>query len=90
MNSMGLKRGIDWKIHLSVLLLSSITASVAHAEHPPIHTNPHAYVLQKLQSNDIVFLGATHKRKPLLEFISELLPLLPEKGVTHLGLEIAI
>jgi hypothetical protein len=89
MNSMGLKRGIDWKIHLSVLLLSSITASVAHAEHPTIHKDPHTYVLQKLKRNDIVFLGTTHKRKPILDFVSHLLPLLHETGTTHLGLEIA-
>jgi len=86
---MGLKRGIDWKIHLSVLLLSSITASVAHAEHPTIHKDPHTYVLQKLKRNDIVFLGTTHKRKPILDFVSHLLPLLHETGTTHLGLEIA-
>jgi uncharacterized iron-regulated protein len=89
MNSMGLKKWIDWKIHLSLLLLSSITASVVFAEHPPIHKEPRTYVLQKLQSNDIVFLGTRHKRKPILDFVSHLLPLLHETGTTHLGLEIA-
>jgi uncharacterized iron-regulated protein len=86
---MGLKKWIDWKTYVFLLLLSFIITSMAYAEHPTIHKDPHTYVLQKLKSNDIVFLGTTHKRKPLLEFISELLPLLHETGATHLGVEIA-
>jgi hypothetical protein len=89
MNSMGLKKVIYWKIYVFLLLAVLLISSVAFAEHPPIHTNPQSYVLQKLQRNDIVFLGTTHKRKPVLEFISKLLPLLHETGTTHLGVEIA-
>ena len=53
-----------------------------------IYLNPRLYVLEKLKSSDIVFLGMTHKRPPLLEFVRDLLPHLHEVGVTHLGLEI--
>ncbi len=47
-----------------------------------------AYILDKLHTHDIVFLGTTHKQPAILACIADLLPLLHAAGVTHLGLEI--
>ena len=69
----------------SVLVISK----VADAEHFNIHKDPHSYVLQKLSSNDIVFLGTRHKKETILKFVSDLIPQLNETGTTHLGLEIS-
>jgi len=46
------------------------------------------YVLEKCRSQDVVFLGTTHKQPAILALISDLLPALTRTGVTHLGLEI--
>ena len=54
-----------------------------------IHHNPKEYVLDKFQSHDLVMLGARHKRDPILQFISDLIPALHYAGVTHIGLEIS-
>lgn len=53
-----------------------------------IHKNPQSYVLQKIKSHDIVFLGSTHGKWPILKFVSNLVSSLHEIGVTHLALEI--
>ena len=53
-----------------------------------IHNNPKEYVLDKFQSYDLVMLGTRHKRDPILQFISDLIPVLHDVGVTHIGLEI--
>jgi hypothetical protein len=50
--------------------------------------DPPSYVLEKLTSHDIVFLGTTHRKQPILKFLSDLIPRLHEAEVTHLGLEI--
>lgn len=49
---------------------------------------PAEYIHTKLQQNDIVFLGTSHKRAKILKFITELIPTLKKYGVTHIGLEI--
>jgi len=49
---------------------------------------PTDYLHSKLQQNDIVFLGTTHKKPDILGFIAELIPTLKSIGVTHVGLEI--
>ena len=63
------------------------TFTLSASEHK-IYSDPRLYVLEKLKPSDIVFLGMTHRRPPLLEFVRDLLPRLHEVGVTHLGLEI--
>jgi hypothetical protein len=55
----------------------------------PIQHNPQSYVLTKFKTYDIVFLGIRHKQPPILEFISELITVLHDSGVNHIGLEIA-
>jgi len=49
---------------------------------------PADYIHSKLQQNDIVFLGTTHKKPEILNFIAELIPTLEKSGVSHVGLEI--
>ncbi|MCP4696720.1 MAG: hypothetical protein GY862_07715 [Gammaproteobacteria bacterium] len=51
--------------------------------------NSEAYVLEKINSHDVVFLGSTHKKPRLLKFMSGLIPQLRGAGATQLGLEIA-
>ena len=58
------------------------------SDHIPINHNPKSYVLSKLQTHDIVFLGTRHKQPPILIFISELITALHDSGVTHIGMEI--
>ena len=50
--------------------------------------SPAEYIQTKLQQNDIVFLGTTHKKPRILKFIAELIPTLEKCGVSHIGLEI--
>lgn len=52
-----------------------------------IHNGVEAYVLEKLKSHDIVFLGTTHKKPAVLKFIADLIPHLKDAGVTHVGIE---
>ena len=63
-------------------------SATAFALEPEIQSDPRNYVIEKLKSNDIVFLGMTHRRPQLLEFVVGLTPYLQEAGVTHIGLEI--
>ena len=49
---------------------------------------PADYLRSKLQQNDIVFLGTTHKKPEILIFIAELIPTLEKYDVSHVGLEI--
>ncbi len=66
----------------------SVWAIKAHARHSDFHKDPQSYLLQKISSHDIVFLGTTHKREAILKFVSGLIPRLHNTGTTHLGLEI--
>lgn len=47
------------------------------------------FILEKLKTHDIVFLGTTHKKPAILQLLSEIIPLLHGTGVTHVGLEMA-
>ena len=76
--------------HLLLLLIVPILviSKVGYAGRFNIQKDPQSYVLEKLKSHDIDFLGTTHRRQPILKFLSDLVPYLHESGVTHLGLEI--
>ena len=52
------------------------------------HKHPQSYVIEKLKSHDIVFLGTTHKKEAILKFVADLIPHLHKTKTTHLGLEI--
>lgn len=72
------------------IILSIIAAvpSISYAIDYNINHNPQSYVLNKLQTHEIVFLGTRHKQPPILELIANLIRKLHESGVTHIGLEI--
>jgi hypothetical protein len=48
-----------------------------------------AYVLAKLRTHDLLFMGVTHQLPEIPAFMIALLPSLRDAGVTHLVLEIA-
>ena len=66
----------------------SVWVVKAHARGHEFHKHPQSYVIERLKSHDIVFLGTTHKREAILKFVADLIPRLYEEGITHLGLEI--
>jgi hypothetical protein len=72
---------------LTVLLISGFL-SVLYASNYNLNHDPQSYILKKLKSHNIVFLGTKHKQPPILKFISDLIPRLHDSGVTHIGLEI--
>ena len=63
--------------------MAAISATTGDNLFPPTD-----YIHSKLQQNDIVFQGTTHKKPEILEFIAELRPSLKGLGVSHIGLEI--
>lgn len=65
-----------------------VISKIGYAGRFGIQKDPQSYVLEKVKSHDIVFLGTIHKKEPILKFLSDLIPCLHESGVTHLGLEI--
>ena len=77
---------------LYILLLFTIqiflTPKVGCAGGLTTQNDTQLYVLEKLKSHNIVFLGTIHRRQPILKFLSDLIPYLHEAQVTHLGLEI--
>ena len=78
-------------VRLSILIILYAFVSpdvVLYAENYTVNKDPRAYILDKFQSHDLVFLGTRHKREPILQFISNLIPILHDAGVTHIGLEI--
>lgn len=55
----------------------------------PIRTDVRAFILEKLEHNDLVFLGEVHKKSELTGTAAGLLPCLRNAGVTHIALEIS-
>ena len=72
-------------IRISVPLILILTAQALHAGE--YYTDPISYVIEKFGTNDIVFLGTSHQKPPILNFISNLIPKLNEAGVSHICLE---
>jgi hypothetical protein len=66
----------------------SVKTFTSSASEHKIYSDPRLYVLERLKSSDIVFLGMTHRRPLLLEFVRDLVPRLHKVEVTHIGLEI--
>jgi hypothetical protein len=53
-----------------------------------LHPDPQSYILSKLQSHDIVFLGTRQRQPRILQVIGGPILNLHDAGVTHIGLEI--
>jgi hypothetical protein len=73
---------------LAAIFIIIIPLNIQTADYKLNH-NPQSYVLNKLETHDIIFLGTRHKQPPILNFISELITALHNSGITHIGLEIA-
>ena len=56
------------------------------AEH---YQTPEDYVISKFADHDIVFLGERHRLKHDVALVQDLIPLLHDAGVYHLGIEFA-
>ena len=70
-------------LFIAVILFSPALSTAGDELFPPAE-----YIHGKLQQNDILFLGTTHKKPEILRFIAELIPSLKGRGVSHIGLEI--
>ncbi len=74
---------------ISLIFLILFISKAVDASGFELHKHPQSYVLQKLKSHDIIFLGTTHKKEPILKFAAGLIPQLYETGTTYLALEIS-
>ncbi len=50
-----------------------------------LHHNPKSSVFDKLKTHDIVLLGTRHKQPHILEVFSELITVLHNSEITHIG-----
>ena len=73
-------------IQIPILLALIFATQVLHADE--YQTDTISYILEKFETNDIVFLGTSHKQPPILNFISNLIPELLHADVSHICLEI--
>ena len=77
-------------MYLLLLLTFPIlfTSKVADSGGFDFDKHSQSYVIEKLKSYDIVFLGTRHKKEAILKFVAGLIPRLHQTGTSHLGLEI--
>jgi hypothetical protein len=69
------------------LSLESLGASGGHPLDYLLN-NPKEYVLDKIQSHELLLFATRHGREPIPKLISDLIPCLYDAGVTHIGVEI--
>jgi len=77
------------EIFLFILPFYLMCTSIVNGSDYKVNTNAQSYIIKKLKTHHIVFLGTTHKKPAIHKFLSELIPALHNAGVTHIGLEIA-
>lgn len=77
------------EIFLFIILFCLAFTSIVSGSDYEVNTNAQSFILEKLKTHHIVFLGTTHKKPAILKFLLELIPTLHDAGVTHIGLEIA-
>ncbi len=78
-----------FEIFLFIITFYLMCTSIVNSVEYKVNTNAQSYIIKKLKTHHIVFLGTTHKKPAILKFMSELIPALHDTGVTHIGLEIA-
>jgi hypothetical protein len=78
-----------FEIFLFIIPFYLICTSFVSGSDYKVNTNAQSFILEKLKTHHIVFLGTTHKKPAILKFMLELIPALHDAGVTHIGLEIA-
>ena len=77
------------EISMFIILLNLVFTSIVSGSDYAVNTNAQSFIIDKLKTHHIVFLGTPHKKPAILQFLSELIPALHDAGVTHIGLEIA-
>ena len=77
------------KILLFIIPFYLISTSILYGFDYKVNTDTQSFILQKLKTHHIVFLGTTHKKPAIFNFLLELIPVLHDTGVTHIGMEIA-
>ena len=70
-------------------MLSFLSTIVPCAGHEHLTTDVPGYVMRKLASHDIVFMGTTHRQPAIINLMVEMAPRFQSAGVTHLALEIS-
>ena len=78
-----------FEIFMFIIPFYLICSLVVNGSEYEVNTNAQSFIIEKLKTHDIVFLGTTHKKPAILKFLLELIPTLHDAGVTHIGLEIA-
>ena len=78
-----------FEIFLYILPFYLMCTSIVNGSDYGVNTNVQSFIINKLKTHHIVFLGTTHRKPAILQFLSELIPELHDAGVTHIGLEIA-
>ncbi len=68
------------------ILFCFVFNTIGHGSDYQTYADVELFILEKLKTHDIVFLGTTHKKPAILQLLSDLLPVLHEAGVTHIGL----
>ena len=77
------------EISLFIILSCLAFASIVNGSDYEVDTDVQSFIIEKLKTHNIVFLGTTHKKPAILQFLLGLIPALHDAGTTHIGLEIA-
>lgn len=64
------------------------SAASSDASVPFLGREPKDFLIEKLNESDVLLLGTKHSRPCTFDFLTEMLPMLSDQGVTHIGLEI--
>ncbi|MDY6793007.1 MAG: hypothetical protein SWH54_17215 [Thermodesulfobacteriota bacterium] len=78
-----------FEIFLLIILFSIVFTPIVNGSDYEVNTDAQSYIIKKLKTHHIVFLGTVHKKPAIHKFLLEIIPTLNDAGVTHIGLEIA-
>jgi hypothetical protein len=70
-------------------MIAYLSSVMPCSGHQHLTGDVQAYVLNKLSSHDIVFIGTTHRQPVILDLMARLVPRIRAAGVSHLALEIS-
>jgi len=64
-------RGNNVILHIVIFnLLILLVPFLCYPGEHAVYLKPHSYILERLKSHDVVFLGTVHKKHAILKFIS--------------------
>ena len=78
-----------FEIFLFIISFYLTITSIVYGIDYKVNADAQSFILEKLKTHHIVFLGTTHKKPAIFKFLLELIPVLHDAGVTHIGMEIA-